>query len=109
MVFEVFAAITIEPAWFALALNPMTALGAPTAALSRLPGIVVWSPEANIKVYNILGQTVRTLADHGYEAGTHQVTWDGTNRHGEAVASGLYLYRIVAGDFTQSKKMVLLK
>ncbi|MBN2412481.1 hypothetical protein JXQ31_12395 [candidate division KSB1 bacterium] len=42
-------------------------------------------------------------------AGSYQVTWDGTNLHGGQVASGVYLYKIVAGDFVDMKKMLLIR
>jgi hypothetical protein len=60
-------------------------------------------------VYNISGQVVRTLVDAVLPAGSHTVTWDGTNGSGEALSSGVYLYRVVAGDETVSRKMTLLK
>ena len=63
----------------------------------------------SILVYNILGQQIRTLTDEEYSAGYHEVTWDGTNKSGDKVSSGIYLYKIVGRDFSDSKKMVLLK
>lgn len=65
--------------------------------------------KVEVKVYNILGQVVRVLANDRMEAGRHTVIWDGRNRDGEVLASGVYLYRLVAGDFAETKKMVLLK
>jgi flagellar hook assembly protein FlgD len=62
-----------------------------------------------ITIYNILGQQVNNLVNREQPAGFHQTTWDGTNVQGKTVASGVYLYRITAEGFTQSKKMVLLK
>jgi flagellar hook assembly protein FlgD len=49
------------------------------------------------------------LADREFEAGTHNLTWDARSNSGEAVASGTYLYRLTAGSFAETKKMVLLK
>jgi flagellar hook assembly protein FlgD len=60
-------------------------------------------------VYNILGQQVTTLLDETLPAGPHSVTWDGLDATGRQVASGLYLYRLVADDFSETKKMVFLK
>jgi hypothetical protein len=57
-----------------------------------------------INIYNITGQKVTTLADGYFEAGSHSVTWDGTRN-----ASGVYFYRIQAGEFTETRKMTLLK
>ena len=62
-----------------------------------------------LTVFNILGQEVVRLADKEYPAGQHTVTWNSTDRNGDQVASGIYLYRIKAGDNTASRKMVLLK
>ncbi|UCD65063.1 MAG: M28 family peptidase [Candidatus Zixiibacteriota bacterium] len=65
--------------------------------------------DVNISLYNILGQRIVTLLDETRPAGTHRVVWDGTNADGEPVASGIYLYRMKAGDHTASKKMLLLR
>ncbi|MFH1374294.1 MAG: FG-GAP-like repeat-containing protein [bacterium] len=60
--------------------------------------------EVKLQVFNVMGQVVATLADRHYEAGIHTVTWDGSD-----VASGVYLYRLEAGDYVESRKMILLK
>jgi len=62
-----------------------------------------------LKIYNIRGQLVRTLVDEPRETGTYEVSWDGRDEDGNEVASGVYLYRLQAGDFNQAKKMVLMK
>jgi hypothetical protein len=62
-----------------------------------------------LKVYNVLGQLVKTLVDEPKEAGTYEVTWDGKDENGYQVASGIYFYRLQAKDFVQTKKMVLMK
>jgi len=62
-----------------------------------------------LSVYDVGGRLVRMLANEVRPAGAQQVTWDGKDANGTAVASGVYFYRLVAGDFTQTKKMVLLK
>jgi hypothetical protein len=69
-------------------------------------------PEANdvsIVIYNMLGQKVRTLVDDNYKAGQHIVNWNGTNDQGIRLSTGVYFYRIKAGDFIASKKMLMLK
>jgi len=63
----------------------------------------------SLVVYNINGQKIRQLADREFEAGTHAISWDGRDESGEPVATGVYFYRLKAGDIVQSKKMVLLK
>ncbi|MFQ6002928.1 MAG: FlgD immunoglobulin-like domain containing protein, partial [Candidatus Zixiibacteriota bacterium] len=62
-----------------------------------------------LRIYNVLGKLVRTLVDEPKEPGTYKVTWDGKDDQGNDVASGIYFYRIKAGDFSTVKKMVLLK
>jgi hypothetical protein len=62
-----------------------------------------------IDIYNIKGQLVRSLVDGEFASGKHSVVWDGTDDGGRSVGSGVYLYRIVAGEFTATKKMVLMK
>ncbi|MBI3872150.1 MAG: T9SS type A sorting domain-containing protein [candidate division Zixibacteria bacterium] len=63
----------------------------------------------NVTVFNILGQRVATLADDEQAPGEYSVTWDGRDEQGTPVPSGMYFYRLTAGDQVQSKKMVLLK
>ena len=62
-----------------------------------------------IDIYNMLGQKVCTLVDRDESAGDHSAVWDGTEASGESVATGIYLYRLQAGDRTETKKMLLLK
>lgn len=65
--------------------------------------------EVQITIYNILGQEVKILVNEYQEAGYKRVELDSKNEHGEEVASGIYFYRLRAGEFTESKKMVILK
>lgn len=62
-----------------------------------------------VEIFNILGQSVRTLVNEAKAAGIHRVEWNGTTSDGNQVSSGIYLYRIQAGEFVESKKMLLLK
>jgi len=62
-----------------------------------------------LTVYNVLGQKVKTLLDEQKFTGSHTVNWDGKNSLGQNLASGIYLYRIVAGNFVEVKKMFLLR
>jgi flagellar hook assembly protein FlgD len=52
---------------------------------------------------------VRTLVDGARAAGSYQVLWDGRNARGAQVSSGVYFYRLQAGDLTQMRRMLLLK
>lgn len=62
-----------------------------------------------LRVYDITGKLVKTLIEKETEAGYHSVSWDGTNESGKAVNSGLYLYRLDAGEYTDAHQMILLK
>ncbi|MBI4122705.1 MAG: T9SS type A sorting domain-containing protein, partial [Parcubacteria group bacterium] len=63
----------------------------------------------DVSIYSASGQLVRTLVAEEKTVGAHAVMWDGTDSFGRRVASGLYLYRITAGSFTDVKRMLLLK
>jgi len=65
--------------------------------------------QVTLSIYNILGQRVRVLVDEYQSAGHKSVKWDGRDDQGKEVTSGIYFYRIQAGDFTEAKKMLLLK
>jgi flagellar hook assembly protein FlgD len=60
-------------------------------------------------VYNILGQKVRTLVNAYQEAGEYRIGWDGRDDRGHGVATGVYFYRLTAGDFVRTRRMLLLK
>jgi len=62
-----------------------------------------------LKIYNVLGEVVRTLVDEPMSPGVHHKIWDGKDGQGNQVASGIYFYRLRAGKFSETKKMVLLK
>lgn len=62
-----------------------------------------------LTVHNLLGQTIRILVSENLRAGTHQIKWDGSDDFGNRVTSGLYLYRLKAGQFVSTKRMVLLQ
>ena len=82
--------------------NPVTGIGYSIAAGAGMSTTV-------LKVYNLLGREVKTLVD-GYQGpGIYSVVWDGTDDSGRPVASGVYFCRLIRGDKTQSKKMLLLK
>ncbi|TDI88765.1 MAG: T9SS type A sorting domain-containing protein, partial [Caldithrix sp.] len=62
-----------------------------------------------LKIYNVLGREVRTLIYSRQQPGPQSVVWDGRNALGIKVSSGIFIYRLQAGDFVQTKKMILLK
>ena len=63
----------------------------------------------NLKVYDILGRHVKTLASGNYAPGNYSIIWDATDDSGHMVSAGLYFYRIQAGKFSATKRMMLLK
>ena len=63
----------------------------------------------NVIIYDMLGREVKTLVNQTQDAGYKSVIWDATNDYGKPVSAGVYLYQIQAGEFVQTKKMVLLK
>ena len=65
--------------------------------------------DVTIMIYNMLGQQIRTLVKENFKAGQHVVNWNGKNDHGLLVPTGVYIYRIKAGNFIAAKKMVMLK
>ena len=64
---------------------------------------------ASVVVYNILGQNINTLVDEFQDAGNYSIEWNGTDRDGRPVSSGIYFYRLTTIDNSESKKMVLIK
>ena len=64
---------------------------------------------ARIAVYDVMGREVNVIADSVMEPGSHQVEWNGCDRQGREVASGIYFYRLSAGDKTAVRKMILLR
>jgi hypothetical protein len=65
--------------------------------------------QVSLRVFDVSGRVVRTLVNESQTAGSKSITWNGTNDAGQQVASGIYFYRMIAPDFTQTKKMVLLR
>ena len=63
----------------------------------------------NITIYDMLGRQVKTLINQTQDTGYRSVIWDATNDYGKPVSAGIYLYQIQAGEYMQTKKMVLLK
>jgi len=62
-----------------------------------------------IAVYNILGQEVATLVNGELATGRYSIDWNGMNYNNEAISSGIYFYRMTAGNYVETKKMILIK
>ncbi len=95
------------PRTFALEQNSPNPFNPSTTIGFALPGdSPVW---VSLRVYNLKGQLVRTLIDAVREPGGYQVQWDGADNRGVAVPSGIYFYRMRAGEFFATRKLVVLK
>ncbi|MCX6829631.1 MAG: T9SS type A sorting domain-containing protein [candidate division Zixibacteria bacterium] len=97
--------LNLTPAKFALAQNFPNPFNLATQVEFSLPA----ATDVKLEIYNVMGQLVRTLVDQQLPAGYHKVIWDGRNDAGVATASGVFFYKLRAGDFTETKKMLLLK
>jgi hypothetical protein len=65
--------------------------------------------QVELSIYDLLGRRVSTLVDQFLTAGSHNVTWNGRSDNGQNMASGVYFYRLEAGSFSQTKRMLLMK
>ena len=63
----------------------------------------------DVTVYDMLGNVVNILVNANQSSGYKSVQWNATNNQGEPVSAGVYLYKIQAGNFVDTKKMILLK
>ncbi len=95
----------VIPANFVLAQNYPNPFNPTTSITYSIPN----ENFVNIKIYDMLGREVATLVNDYKNAGNHMVDWNGEDNSGQKVASGTYIYRITAGNFVATKKMVLLK
>jgi subtilisin family serine protease len=93
------------PQQFTLCQNSPNPFNLSTTISFSLPA----RSNVNLTIYNILGEKVNSLVNGTLEAGTHTVIWDGTNKYGTEVASGIYFYRLSSGTNAITKKMNLLK
>ncbi len=64
---------------------------------------------ATLTIYNLMGQVIREFNSGTLSAGYHTFVWDACNQSGARVGSGIYIYTLTAGDFTQTKKMILMR
>ena len=95
----------VKPPVFALKQNFPNPFN-PTTTISY------WLPETarvRLDIYNLKGQLVKTLIDSEMAAGPHSVIWNGKDGNHQAVASGVYFYRLSSPNNTQTKRMLLMK
>ena len=93
------------PTAFALHNNYPNPFNPVTNILYDVPELT----DVTLEIFNVMGQRVRTLAQGSHEPGRYQIVWNATNDIGESLSSGMYIYRIQAGDFVSVKKLVLMK
>lgn len=79
--------------------NPVTTIGYSVSKNSKV----------GIFIYNVLGQLVKTLVNKNKDAGYYTVNWNGTDKKGKSVGSGVYIYKMETDNFTKTKKLILLK
>ncbi|HLP17787.1 MAG TPA: T9SS type A sorting domain-containing protein, partial [Bacteroidota bacterium] len=97
---EIEAHAAAEPKEFALAQNYPNPFNPSTAFRFTVPS----ATPVRLIVYDLLGREVATVVDRMMEAGTHTVQWNAS-----ALSSGVYVYRLAAGSFTETKKLTLQK
>ncbi len=78
----------------------------PTTAISF---VIPKAEHISLKIYNMLGQEIKTLVDDDLNPGSYSKVWDGTNNLGQNVPSGVYIYTLQAGQHKLSKKMTLIR
>jgi len=93
------------PHSFELAQNYPNPFNPGTSIEISLPSLT----RATVDVYNVVGERVTMLLDRLLPAGRYSVSWDGTDVNGNPAASGVYFYRLRAGEFSETKKMMLVK
>ena len=96
---------TLGPKVFAIHQNYPNPFNPVTTLRYDLPedGLV------DITIYDMLGNVVSNLINTNQSSGYKSIQWDATNNQGQPVSAGVYLYKIQAGDFVDTKKMILLK
>jgi len=104
-VFNEFSNDTVKPEKFKLCQNYPNPFNPDTEIRFQIPK----SSHIVLKIYNALGQEIRTLVDSQYHAGYHSVNWDGKDVTGNAVSSGVYFYQLQTESFSQMRKMSLIR
>lgn len=96
---------SVMPSSFALLNNYPNPFNASTMILYNLPQ----ATDVKLEIFNVLGQRIRVLVNEHQSAGYRSVAWDGKDDKGTDVSSGVYFYRLQAENYSDSKKMVLMR
>jgi hypothetical protein len=94
-----------QPNSFALTQNYPNPFNPTTSIRFDLPE----ATHVSLLIYNSMGQQIRTLLSENKDAGYYSVLWDAKNDKGHQVGAGVYLYRVIAGNYIDTKKMILMK
>jgi len=97
------------PKSFALAQNVPNPFNPSTTIHFGLPTAQEGQHQVRLTIYNLRGQTVFTLVDGSLNPGYHSVVWNGIDRHGKPLSSGIYFYRLQVNGQIFTRKMILLK
>lgn len=76
---------------------------------TKIEYFVPFESNVKIEIFNVLGQRVKTLTNSKLKAGSYAVTWNGTDNNSNLVGTGVYFYRITSENFSQTRKMLLIK
>ena len=93
------------PTEFALSQNFPNPFNPETTIKYHLPARV----NVTLRIYNALGQELRTLVNGLQDAGVYTATWDGKDNNGRQLSTGLYLFRLEAGDMVMTRQMTLVR
>ena len=93
------------PLVFSLSQNAPNPFNPETIISYSLPQ----SEQVKLVIYNVLGQQIRTLVNAFKPAGRYRVVWNSKDDFGHSVSSGIYFYQITAGEFLDTRKMLILK
>jgi hypothetical protein len=102
---EVEVVVGVLPDYYSLSQNYPNPFNPTTAIQFQVPK----TSDVTIKIYDLLGQEIKTLFSGQVQQGTYTVEWNGLNNAGTHMSSGTYVYRISTKDFVQSRKMILMK
>ncbi len=94
-----------SPDEFALFQNYPNPFNPETSISFQIPK----SCHVEIKIFNTVGQEIRTLIDEKIDAGYHQISWDGKDNSGKKVGTGIYIYQLKADEFVAVRKMVMIQ
>ncbi|MGB9773152.1 MAG: phosphodiester glycosidase family protein [Bacteroidota bacterium] len=92
--------------------NPFSTRGGPAYGGNAYTDILFALPVRRnvvVRIFDVLGREVTTLINREVDPGIHQVKWNGKNQFGQLVPSGVYFYTLTAGNFTETRKMMLIR